>query len=153
MQSLFVILQSVLLALFLTQDTVQLPPLNNRREMVKHLGWTKILLGTAITSGCVLASLLVAIRYNGAPLPWGAKVFYVLWWGPMLYGMYHSWYRPYFFGPTPKDLDEYTKYHGNTHTILPPRNGYPGPNTFHLFLHALMLPCALLGFLKVAGLF
>jgi hypothetical protein len=154
MQVTFVILLSILLAVYLVQDTAHLPPLNNQRQMVKHLGWTKILLGTVLMSGGIAYSLWVAIRYSGQPLPLGEKIFYLVFWTMSLLGMFDSWYRPYFSGPKPKDLDDYARYHSGTHTLLPARNGYPGPNTFHLtIVHPLGVACAVLGCLKVAGAF
>ena len=154
MQATFVILLSILLVVYLIQDAVHMPPLNNQRQMVKHLGWTKIILGTALMSGLIGYSLWVAINYRGQPLPLGAKIFYLVFWTMLLLGMFDSWYRAYFFGPKPKDLDDYSKYHAGTHTILPPRNGYPGPNTFHLVIvHPLGVAGVVLGYLKVAGVF
>jgi len=153
MQPLFVGLQIILLVLFLIQDTVNLAPFNNLRAQIKFLGWTKTIIGTAITTGGAAASLAVAVKYAGAPLPLGAKIFYVLWWAMLMLGMYASWYKPYFFGPTPKELDLYTQLFAGTHSLLPVRRGFPGPNTFHLFLHCFIVSCAVLGILKVAGMF
>jgi hypothetical protein len=154
MQNAFVFLQCVLLALFLAQDTVPMPPLNDLAAEVKFLGWKKIILGTALTSGLVALSLILAIRYSGAPLPVAAKIFFFLWWGMMMLGMYTSWYKPYFFGPTPKELEMYHALFARTHTLLPPRNGFAGPNTLHLvILHPLMIACAVLAYLKMAGVF
>jgi hypothetical protein len=153
MQTLFVVLQSILLVLCLIQDTVNLAPLNNLAAQIKHIGWKKLILGTLLMSGLLACSLYLTLKYAGAPLPLGAKLFLVLWWGLPMLGMYMAWYKPYFFGPTPKELETYQQYFSGTHTLLPPRHGYPGPNTLHLILHAFMIPCAVLGFLKVAGVF
>lgn len=154
MQATFVVLLSILLLLYLVQDTVPMPPLNSQRQMLKHLGWTKIVLGTALMSGLIACALWVAIKYAGRPLPLGAKIFYLAFWPMTLLGMYDAWYRPYFSGPRPKDLEDYAKYHAGTHTFLPPRNGYPGPNTFHLvFIHPLGVACVVLACLKAAGVF
>ena len=102
--------------------------------------------------GAVLC-LYLTIRFDGVALPLSAKIFFILWWGMMMIGMFMSWYKPYFFGPTRKELDLYQAIFAGTHSILPVRHGFPGPNTLHLVLHALGIPCALLGFLKVAGAF
>ncbi len=154
MQTLFVVLQSILLGFFLVQDIVSLRPLNDIPAQVKYLGWTKLILGTLFTSSLLGTSLWLTLHYSGAPLPWGAKAFFVFWWSMLMIGMYMSWYKPYFRGPTPKETELYNALFANTHTILPVRNSFPGPNTFHLvILHPLMIACAALGFLRVAGVF
>ncbi len=151
MQLLAVILQSILLALFLMQDTVNLAPFNNLAAQIRRLGWAKTILGTCITAGCAAASLYLTIKYRGAPLPLGAKLFFVLWWGMLMLGMWMAWYQPYFFGPSAKDLELYHDLFEGTHSILPARHGFRGPNTLHLVLHFFMIACAVLGLLKVAG--
>jgi len=153
MQTAFVILQSVLLVIFLIQDTVNLAPFNNLAKQVKYLGWTKLILGTALMSGLLGLSLYLTIQYSGVPLPLGAKIFFAFWYGMTMIGMYASWYKPYFYGPTPKEMELYNQLFAGTHTILPVRNGFPGPNTLHLVLHFFGVSCAVLGFLKVAGAF
>lgn len=153
MQLVFLILQGILLLIILVQDTVNLAPFNNLGAQVRHLGWTKLVLGTLFTASGAVVCLWLTIRFNGRPLPWGAKIFFVLWFGMMMFGMFMSWYKPYFFGPTRKELDFYQAIFAGTHSILPVRHGFPGPNTLHLVLHALGVPCAVLGFLKVAGVF
>jgi hypothetical protein len=42
----------------------------------------------------------LTIRFDGVSLPLSAKLFFVLWSGLTLAGMFMSWYKPYFFGPT-----------------------------------------------------
>jgi len=153
MQLVFVILQAITLLIILVQDTVNLAPFNNLGAQVRHLGWTKLVLGTLFTAGGAVVSLYLTIRFDGMPLPPGAKLFFVLWWSMLMLGMYASWYKPYFFGPTQKELDLYQALFAGTHSVLPVRHGFPGPNTLHLVLHALGIPCALFGFLKVAGVF
>jgi hypothetical protein len=153
MQLAFVTLQAIGILILLVQDTVNLAPFNNLGAQVRHLGWTKLVLGTLFTAIGAVVGLYLTIRFNGVPLPLGAKLFFVLWWGMMMLGMYTSWYKPYFFGPTQKELDLYQALFAGTHSILPVRHGYPGPNTLHLVLHAVGIPCAVLGFLKVAGVF
>jgi len=153
MQLVFVILQGISVLLLLVQDTVNLAPFNNLGALVRHLGWTKLVIGTLFTASGAVVSLYLTIRFAGVPLPLSAKVFFVLWFGMGMFGMFMSWYKPYFFGPTQKELDLYQTFFAGTHSILPVRHGYPGPNTLHLVLHALGIPCALLGFLKVAGVF
>ena len=153
MQLSFVILQSILLAMYLVQDTVNLAPFNNLPAQVKNIGWNKLIIGTLIMCGLLAASLGLTIKYSGMPLPVGVKIFFVLWWGMQMMGMFAAWYKPYFFGPTPKEMEMYRQYFSGTHTILPARHGYPGPNTLHLVLHFFMISCAALGFLKVAGVF
>jgi hypothetical protein len=153
MQLAFVILQAVLVLILLVQDIVNLAPFNNLGAQVRYLGWTKLLLGTLFSVSGAVVCLYLTIRFDGMPLPLGAKLFFVLWWSMTMLGMYASWYKPYFFGPTPKELDLYQAIFAGTHSILPVRHGFPGPNTLHLVLHALGIPCALFGFLKVAGVF
>ena len=153
MQLVFVILQVISLFILLVQDTVNLAPFNNLGAEIRHLGWTKLVLGTLFTASGAACSLCFSIRFAGVPLPLGVKIFFVLWWSMLMVGMFTSWYKPYFFGPTQKELDLYRAIFAGTHSILPVRNGFPGPNTLHLVLHALGIPCALLGFLKVAGAF
>jgi hypothetical protein len=153
MQFVFVILQGILVLLLLVQDTVNLAPFNNLGAQVRHLGWTKLVIGTLFTASGAVVSLYLTIQFNGVPLPLSAKLFFVGWYSMTMVGMFTSWYKPYFFGPTQKDLELYQTFFAGTHSILPVRRGYPGPNTLHLVLHAFGIPCALFGFLKVAGVF
>jgi hypothetical protein len=153
MQLAFVILQGILLLIILVQDTVNLAPFNNLDAQVRHLGWTKLVIGTLFMAIGAVVSLYLTIRFDGVPLPLSAKVFFVFWFGMTMVGMFMSWYKPYFFGPTQKELDLYQALFAGTHSILPVRHGFSGPNTLHLVLHALGIPCALFGFLKVAGVF
>ncbi|HVU38972.1 MAG TPA: hypothetical protein VHC95_11610, partial [Opitutales bacterium] len=69
MQTLFVILQSGLLGLFLVQDTVNLKPFNNLAAQIEHIGWNKLIIGTLFTSGLLGCSLYLTIKYAGTPLP------------------------------------------------------------------------------------
>ena len=153
MQLAFIILQGILVLILLVQDTVNLAPFNNLGAQVRHLGWTKIVIGTLLNASGVVVSLYLTIRFDGMPLPLGAKLFFIFWWNMMMLGMFMSWYKPYFFGPTQKELDLYQALFAGTHSILPVRHGFPGPNALHLVLHALGIPCALFVFLKVAGVF
>jgi hypothetical protein len=153
MQLAFVILQGLLILLILVQDTVNLAPFNNLGAQVRHLGWTKLVIGTLFMASGAGACLYLTVRFNGVPLPLCAKLFFILWFSMGMVGMFTSWYKPYFFGPTRKELDLYRALFAGTHSILPVRHGFPGPNTLHLVLHALGIPCAVLGFLKVAGVF
>jgi hypothetical protein len=153
MQLVFVILQGILILLNLVQDTVNLSPFNNLGAQVRRLGWPKLVIGTLLNTSPLAVSLYLTIRFDGVSLPLSAKLFFVLWSGMTLVGMFMSWYKPYFFGPTQKELGHYQAVFGGTHSILPVRHGFPGPNTLHLVVHALGIPCAILGFLKVAGVF
>jgi hypothetical protein len=68
-------------------------------------------------------------------------------------GMYMAWYRPYIFGPTEKELTYYQEMHAGTHSFLPLRKGYPGPNTWHVGQNFFMAACAVLAILRVVGVF
>lgn|GEM_PF-4043040 len=81
MQLVFVILQAILLLIILVQDTVNLAPFNNLGAQVRHLGWTKLVLGTLFTASGAVVSLYLTIRFDGVLLPLSAKLFFVLWYG------------------------------------------------------------------------
>jgi hypothetical protein len=152
-QTTFVVFQSILLVMYLVQDTVKMPPLNNVPALVRKVGWAKVILATAIMSGLLALSLYWTVAYPAPPLPVALKAFYALWWGLQMYGMYVAWYRPYIFGPTAKELADYHEMHVRTHSFLPMRKGYPGPNTWHVGQNFFMAACAVLAFLRVAGVF
>jgi hypothetical protein len=153
MQTTFVIFQSILLVLYLIQDTVPMAPLNNVPALVKKVGWIKVIIATLIMSGLLALSLYLTIRYPAPPVPVMLKIFYVVWWGIQMIGMYYAWYKPYIFGPTAKELADYQEMHVGTHSFLPVRKGYPGPNTWHVVQNFFMAACALLALMKVTGMF
>ena len=153
MQTTFIIFQSILLVMYLIQDTVNMAPLNNVQALARKVGWTKIIIATAIMSGLLAISLYETIEHPTPPLPWLLKIFYAIWWGMQMIGMYVAWYKPYIFGPTAKELADYQEMHVSTHSFLPVRKGYPGPNTWHVGQNFFMVACAGLAFLRVAGVF
>lgn len=55
----------------------------------------------------------------------------------ILGGEIATWWIPYFFGPSPKWLEIYSKIHRQTITVLPRRGTNPVPNLEHLILMAL----------------
>jgi len=153
MQTTFIVFQAILLVMYLIQDTVPMPPLNNVPALVKKVGWAKIMLATVITSGLLAFSLYLTVKYPAPPVPVSLKLFYILWWGIQMLGMYVAWYKPYIFGPTEKELKEYLEMHIGTHSFLPVRKGFPGPNTWHVVQNFFMVGCAMLAYMKVAGVF
>ena len=153
MQTTFVIFQSILLVMYLIQDTVSMAPLNNVPALVRKVGWTKVILATLLMSGLLALSLYWTVAYPAPPLPVSLKIFYVIWWGMQMLGMYMAWYRPYIFGPTEKELMYYQEMHAGTHSFLPLRKGYPGPNTWHVGQNFFMAACAVLAILRVVGVF
>jgi hypothetical protein len=153
MQTTFIIFQSILLVMYLIQDTVNMAPLNNLPAQIKHLGWKKTIIATVITSGLLALSLCATIEHPAPPLPLWLKIFFVLWWGTQMLGMYVAWYKPYIFGPTEKELAQYQVLFAGTHSVLPVRKGFPGPNTWHVGQNFFMVACAALAFLRVAGVF
>jgi len=153
MQTTFIVFQSILLIMYLIQDTVNLAPLNNLSRQIKHLGWPKTIMATVITSGLLAFSLYATIEHPAPSLPLSLKIFEVIWWGTQMIGMYVAWYKPYIFGPTEKELAMYQTLFSGTHSFLPVRKGFPGPNTWHVGQNFFMAACAGLAFLKVAGVF
>jgi hypothetical protein len=53
-----------------------------------------------------------------------------------------TWWIPYFFGPSPKWLEIYSRVQGPTITVLPRRGTSPVPNLEHLILMVLTLLAA-----------
>ena len=102
MQLTFVILQAIALLILLVQDTVNLAPFNNLSAQVRYLGWTKLLLGTLFTVSGAAVSLYLTIRFDGVPLPTGAKLFFVLWWSMLMLGMYASMAQAVLLWPHPE---------------------------------------------------
>jgi hypothetical protein len=60
-QTTFVIFQSILLVMYLIQDTVSMAPLNNVPALVRKVGWTKVILAMLIMSGLLALSLYLTV--------------------------------------------------------------------------------------------
>ncbi len=84
---------------------------------------------------CVYAR---APRFPGWVVIW-------LWWsyGLLFAGELWAWWVPYLLRPDPVRAARYRVLFGNTHTLLPQRNGF-SPNTLHLLLHVATLSLLLL---------
>jgi hypothetical protein len=57
----------------------------------------------------------------------------------ILGGEIATWWIPYFFGPSPKWLELYSRIHRPTITVIPRRGSNPTPNLEHLILMCLTL--------------
>ena len=60
----------------------------------------------------------------------------------VMLGWCATWVIPYFFGPSPKWLEIYSRIQAKTITVLPRRGTNPVPNLEHLILMLLLLPTA-----------
>ena len=121
------------------QDWLDLFPLNDIAHLRETISQTNRLLMIVGNSAPSMIALLLALVYLGQPTPLSVGLYWVAYFGSVLVLMYTMWYKPYFFGATAEQRQEFAYAYGRTHQILPPRGENPRPNTFHLILHALFL--------------
>lgn len=56
-----------------------------------------------------------------------------------LIGHLNAWWRPYFFGASPKEIVEYNQYFSRTYKFLPPIEDHPIPDGEHVVLGLICL--------------
>ena len=64
-------------------------------------------------------------------------------------GHLNAWWRPYFFGASPRELREYQQHFSRTYKFLPPIKNHPIPDAEHLVLGlicVLLLGCSALAY-------
>lgn len=54
--------------------------------------------------------------------------------GLYLLGHLNTWWRPYFFGASPKEQQEYARLFQRTYKVLPPIRNNPVPDAEHMLL-------------------
>jgi hypothetical protein len=64
-----------------------------------------------------------------------------------------TWWIPYFFGPSPKWLEIYSRVQGTTIMVIPRRGTNPTPNLEHLILMVLTVSAAMAGLVAYRSLF
>lgn len=139
LDTVFVIALALQTLHLICQDWLDLFPLNDiahLRETISPTNRLLMIVGNSVPS---LVALCLALIYFGKPTPLGVGLYYAAYFGSVLVLMYSMWYKPYFFGATAEQRQEFVHAYGRTHQLLPARGENPRPNTFHIILHALFL--------------
>jgi hypothetical protein len=147
LESLFVLALALQVLHLISQDWIDLFPLNDIAQFKRSMSSTSRLLMIVGNSLPAIVALILALIYIGQPKPLGVGLYWVAYFGSVIVLMYTMWYKPYIFGASAEQRQEYAQAYGRTHQIVPPRGDNPRPNSFHVILHMLFLvnTCLALG--------
>jgi hypothetical protein len=101
---------------------------------VRFYSWRERLAEAGVNFAIMAFPLVGFILHVPLLMEAGVMCFFVL-----LGGECATWWIPYFFGPSPKWLEIYSRVHRPTITVLPRRGTNPVPNLEHLILMVLTL--------------
>jgi hypothetical protein len=135
------VLQAVLLALQLFQvaflwlhDWLPLGRLNDVAAIRLQDTLTRRLIVTLIQGIPWTLGLIGSLRHVGQRYPHALILYLWISYGILFYGELRAWWIPYLVHPDPVRAQRYQLLFGNTHSLLPARNGLV-PNTLHTLLH------------------
>ena len=137
--TLFVVALALQTLHLICQDWLDLFPLNDIAQLKQTMSPTSRLLMILGNSAPSIIALSLALIFLDQPTPLGVGLYWAAYFGSVLVLMYFMWYKPYVFGATMEQRQEYMRAYGRTHHMLPPRGENPRPNTFHLILHVLFV--------------
>jgi len=137
LESLFVVALVLQVLHLILQDWIDLFPLNDIAHLKQSMSLTSRRLMIVGNSLPAIIALILALIYGGQPKPLGVALYWAAYLGSVIVLMYTMWYKPYFFGATAEQRQEYALAYGRTHQILPSRGDNPRPNSFHVILHVL----------------
>jgi hypothetical protein len=121
------------------QDWLDLFPLNDIAQLKQTMPpFTRLLMILGNSAPSIVA-LSLALIYRDLSTPLGVGLYWAAYFGSVLVLMYSMWYKPYLFGATAEQRQEFIHAYGRTHQILPRHGDNPRPNTFHVILHVLFL--------------
>jgi hypothetical protein len=93
---------------------------------------------TLIQSVPFTIGLYFSARHLHGPLPGWLMVYLWISYGLLFVGQLRAWWVPYLLRAEPARAERYRAMFGNTHALLPVRNGMV-PNTAHITLHVATL--------------
>ncbi len=133
MKELLVGLQGLQVAILLLHDWIPVPPLNDLPATRRAHTLRQIALGTLASSLLPALGLTFSVLYWNARFPgwlWGFLLFA---YGFLFVGELEAWWVPFGFKAQPERAALYAGLYGNTHALLPARNGIR-INTLHCVL-------------------
>jgi hypothetical protein len=131
-----------LFALLALHDLIHIPPFTNIEDLKKHESNTRRFIDVTINGLCGLIPLSLLIIFNPTFPSWALRTIQIFY-GMLLIGAFLSWWIPYIFGSPLAHRKAFEKFK-NTHHFLPTRGENIVPNTFHVFMHIIMLICFIL---------
>jgi hypothetical protein len=115
-------------------DWVPLGRLNDLRGVRSQNTVRQLIVATLINAVPYAILLIYSLRYFHRPWPhWLGEALWIAY-GILFAGELLAWWIPWLFGTGPERAARYQAMFGNTHVLLPVRNGIT-PNTAHLVLH------------------
>jgi len=139
---MLIIFSTLIFLLLALHDLVHVPPLTNIHDLKKAEPDTRRYTDVAINGLCGLIPLGLLLWYSPNTPVWALNTIRSFY-GLLLLGAFLSWWEPYFFGSPEAHRQAFEKFK-NTHHFLPARGENVVPNTFHVFMHVIMLICFLL---------
>ena len=143
-----VILQGLQVLFLWTHDWVPLGRMNDVAAVRRADSTQRLLLVTLVQSAPFSFGLLCSLLDFGRSYPHWLYEWLLISYGLLLVGQLRAWWLPYLLRPEPERAARYRVMFGNTHSLLPERNGIT-PNTAHLLLH--LATAATLVFLAAAS--
>lgn len=137
-QALLLALQTFHVAFLWLHDWVPLGRLNDvaairQQDSTGHLVAVTLMQATPFTAGW-----LASLWYFGQTCPDWLHSWLWISYIALFVGEFRAWWLPYLLVPDEIRAKRYRAMFGNTHTLLPQRNGMV-PNTLHTLLHAATL--------------
>ena len=114
----------------------------NVEDLKKAESDTRRYTDVAINALCGLIPLGLLLWYSPNIPVWALNTIRSFY-GLLLLGAFLSWWVPYIFGSPAAHRQAFEKFK-NTHHFLHARGENVVPNTFHVFMHVIMLICFLL---------
>jgi hypothetical protein len=135
----FLVLSILQFTILLTQDTVNMFPLNDIQHLKASMSLKERSLMVLGNTLFFFIAIVLQIIYFGQPKPLAVGVYCVLLYSINLYLMYQQWYKYYWFGANEEVCNKYALEYGRTLNILPAHRDYPRPNLLHVVLHTFFL--------------
>ncbi|QUW23564.1 hypothetical protein JSQ81_08700 [Sporosarcina sp. Marseille-Q4063] len=135
---------SLLFLFMMLHDWVPLGSLNDIQAVSAESSKKELVIVTSIGAMQILLVMTILLFFIGKNYPIWAKLWLFIHPSCIFVGAMMSWWIPYLFGFGAEERAErYQVIFGNTHSLLPVKNGIV-PNTLHSLFHMTLLLCIIL---------
>jgi hypothetical protein len=137
-ETIFLALQTCVVAFLLFHDWVPLGRLNNLAAIRGQDTLPRRILVTLLPAVPAAVGLLFSARHFGQSYPHWLEMFLWITYGLFILGTLRAWWIPYLVLPDKERAARYQIIFAGTHSFLPRRNGM-APDTLHTLFHLVTL--------------
>lgn len=137
-ETIFLALQTIVVAFLLFHDWVGLGRLNNLAAIRTQDTLPQRVFVTLLPGVPAAIGLFFSAKYFGQPYPHWLEMLLWITYGAFILGMLRAWWIPYLVLPDPERAARYQIIFAGTHSFLPRRNGM-APDTLHTLFHLITL--------------